>query len=498
MALKPYERYAPLANEPDNAYPYGSVRNETTQGADDGTPLDADSGNDYIGADAALFNEAGITPSGTPDNVLTSDRLDAHKIVAGKSALRPVLISQGYTGEIGYFSRGFTINDSNDVGVTDSGQVWKYIGSDPLPLVVAAGTVPSAPDWGEVTFNDHNATVNRNVVGAHDAIYQRVFTTLENLKLGIDATGQTIPLNDLVGSNVKYLGGFAEGDGLSGFGRVKSGGHTDDGFRIISLAPNIYLEVANPNLSGFDRAISKQGVKPEMIAHRGFRDLSMQNTMLALTTAISRGADSLECDVQISSDGVPMLFHDTTVDTLTDGTGNFSSLTEAQIKALRFDKLLSTVYADEQIPTFREFLDYAKKLGVFIYPEIKGYRTQADIDLILNEIYQAGMEDKTMLQSFQFSDIQYVRAKNNQVYVGFLDTFLDLSLVDQLSGMGRSAALVQYTNVISNPSWVDYCYSKGVDIGVWTVNDVQDAETLLSLGVTKIMSDFNVLAQVQK
>ena len=81
MALKIYEKFAPRANVGDTNYPNGSIKNESAPGANDGTPLDADWGNDYAGFDAALFAEAGITPSGDPDTVLSSQRLDALKLL---------------------------------------------------------------------------------------------------------------------------------------------------------------------------------------------------------------------------------------------------------------------------------------------------------------------------------------------------------------------------------------------------------------------------------
>jgi hypothetical protein len=82
MAIKIFEKFAPRANPADGDYPYGSIKNESVPGAKDGTPLDAEWGNDYAGFDAALFAEAGIVPNGNPDTVIESQRVDAlRKIV---------------------------------------------------------------------------------------------------------------------------------------------------------------------------------------------------------------------------------------------------------------------------------------------------------------------------------------------------------------------------------------------------------------------------------
>lgn len=81
MALLINDKFAPRANPGDANYPNGSIKNESTPGAKDGTPLDADWGNDYAGFDAALFAETGVVPNGNPDTVLSSQRLDAIRLL---------------------------------------------------------------------------------------------------------------------------------------------------------------------------------------------------------------------------------------------------------------------------------------------------------------------------------------------------------------------------------------------------------------------------------
>lgn len=77
--LKIFNKFSPRANPADSNYPNGSIKNETVPGAKDGTPLDADWGNDTLGGDEALLAEVSIVPSGISDTVLVSDRLNALK-----------------------------------------------------------------------------------------------------------------------------------------------------------------------------------------------------------------------------------------------------------------------------------------------------------------------------------------------------------------------------------------------------------------------------------
>ena len=88
--LKIYQRYAPAAVAPTTAYPLGSIKNDSVPGADDGTPLEKDWGNNIEGFHQALMAEAALTASGTPDTAQASQLLSALKIVttgAGNSKL---------------------------------------------------------------------------------------------------------------------------------------------------------------------------------------------------------------------------------------------------------------------------------------------------------------------------------------------------------------------------------------------------------------------------
>ena len=121
------------------------------------------------------------------------------------------------------------------------------------------------------------------------------------------------------------------------------------------------------------------------IAHQGGESESPSNTMFAYERALANGADVLEMDVNITKDGQLVVFHDTSVDGRTNGTGRVNMLTLAQLK--RLDPAdnwpeyrgiaLGTkppppgyTREDFQIPTLREVLQRYPNLLMNI--EIKG------------------------------------------------------------------------------------------------------------------------------
>jgi glycerophosphoryl diester phosphodiesterase len=89
------------------------------------------------------------------------------------------------------------------------------------------------------------------------------------------------------------------------------------------------------------------------IAHRGLHDSArgvIENTLGAAEAAIA-GGFGIECDIQLSVDGEAIVFHDETLDRLTDATGPLSSLSAAEIAKLGIKG------SGEPPPTFTAFLE---------------------------------------------------------------------------------------------------------------------------------------------
>ena len=104
------------------------------------------------------------------------------------------------------------------------------------------------------------------------------------------------------------------------------------------------------------------------IAHRGLHDMNQtvfENTLSAFEAACV--ADySIECDVLLSADGVPMVFHDLTLDRLTDATGDVIARSSAELTSLRIGKTADC------IPTLAETLALvAGRVPIII--ELKGH-----------------------------------------------------------------------------------------------------------------------------
>ena len=75
---------------------------------------------------------------------------------------------------------------------------------------------------------------------------------------------------------------------------------------------------------------------PRVCAHRGFSTVAPENTMPSLGAAVAMGAEEIEFDIWSSSDGVLVSCHDSTLDRVSDGTGNIFDHTYEELLKLDF------------------------------------------------------------------------------------------------------------------------------------------------------------------
>src|SRR5690625_7669581 len=74
-----------------------------------------------------------------------------------------------------------------------------------------------------------------------------------------------------------------------------------------------------------------EGIRPILIAHRGYSAIAPENTLPAFDAAIEAGADALEFDLQETVEGIPVVFHDYDLERTTDGRGWIGETTLAAL-----------------------------------------------------------------------------------------------------------------------------------------------------------------------
>ena len=223
----------------------------------------------------------------------------------------------------------------------------------------------------------------------------------------------------------------------------------------------------------------------EQIAHRGYASQFPENTLLAMQEAIHLGCDFLEMDVQFTSDNVPILMHDLTVDRTTTGTGNVTSFTASAITALDAGTDFSAYYAGVKVPTLQQVIEGTPTAKKY-YIEIKNYSSLSQITSLVTWLTEQGYADRVVLQSFTYENIiETIRGANATIMVGALVT-------DQLDFEAMLPTLDSYSMMliplsIASQSNRLLCFEQGLDVGVWTINTHEELSIALKAGFTKVM-----------
>lgn len=146
------------------------------------------------------------------------------------------------------------------------------------------------------------------------------------------------------------------------------------------------------------------------------------NTIAAFKLAKQNGFSFVECDTAITSDGVVVLLHNTTVDETSNGTGNISEMTFEQVRELDFGSYKDPKFAGEKIPSFEEFILYCRDAKLFPYIEIKSSIDYPDEILyeMFNTVNRYGMAKSCTWISFEIEQLKKVVSIDPNARVGYI------------------------------------------------------------------------------
>lgn len=174
-------------------------------------------------------------------------------------------------------------------------------------------------------------------------------------------------------------------------------------------------------------------------AHRGASEYAPENTMSSFYLGLLQGANGIETDVQRTKDGVLVLFHDDTLDRVTDASGKVSDYTLAELKKIKVTGDCTTGFYD-YIPTFEEFLKVFSAYNISFAIELKHQGLEADV-LELAEKY--GIMDRMTVTSFNFEYIKRIKEINKNARVGWLIVCPDENDMKKLLEIGGEEMAVK-------------------------------------------------------
>ena len=231
-------------------------------------------------------------------------------------------------------------------------------------------------------------------------------------------------------------------------------------------------EAQRPNTGTFSGTV---------IGHRGARGHAPENTLLALDTGIRLGAPWLEFDVQLV-DGECWLMHDLTVDRTTNGQGPLAKMKAAQIRAL-------DAGGGQNVPTLCDALDLVENRAA-VNIELKTWNgcAQAVAAIVRDYIADGWPAERFLVSSFHHPELWEFRQLLPDVPIGALVCGVPLDWAGPASELG--ASVLSVSNEFVDAKLVDDAHQRGLQLYVYTVNDVDEMRELRALGVDGIFTDY--------
>ncbi len=225
-------------------------------------------------------------------------------------------------------------------------------------------------------------------------------------------------------------------------------------------------------------------------AHRGFSGNYPENTMLAFRKAVEAGADGIELDVQLTSDGIPVIFHDEQVDRTTNGSGYVRDHSLEALRALDASFRFTGQYGINPVPTLREYFTYIQdtpivtnielKTGVFEYHGIE--------EKVWAMIQEFGLEEKVIISSFNHFSILRMRALAPDLKYGLLSETWLINAGKYCHEVGVSCYHPFFRNL--TPEVVHELKQYGIQINTYTVNTEEDVRDLASRGIDILIGNY--------
>ena len=238
-----------------------------------------------------------------------------------------------------------------------------------------------------------------------------------------------------------------------------------------------------------------------VVGHRGAAGLAPENTLASFRKAYELGVRLVEADVQLTADGVPILFHDDRLDRLTPERGSVRERTWEQLRELPvLPGSFGGAFPEARIPTLDDLLRGMPEDAVFVV-ELKPEPVRGEelVRRSLEAIRAAGVGERCRVISFDHDLLRLCRslstppvigvAGGRDLALGVLVSPRDTHLLLPVAREVRAEAVhAQYGTV--DEALVQAARDGGFRINAWTVNSGDEALRFARMGVDEITTDY--------
>lgn len=222
--------------------------------------------------------------------------------------------------------------------------------------------------------------------------------------------------------------------------------------------------------------------EPLVIGHRGAMGHETENTLASIQKALDLGVDMIEIDVFNIASGETVVFHDETLDRLSNAEGKIEEWKYSDLQKVILD-------GNHTIPILQdvlELIDNKVKLNI----ELKGSGTTDRVNFITNQyIEQSGWAiDNFLISSFKWDELRAMRKKNKDIPIAVLTDGDPLEAIPIAKELNAEAINPHFRKLTRENNLA--LKEAGFKIYPWTVNEPQDIIRMKRFGVDGIITNY--------
>ncbi|HKO97306.1 MAG TPA: glycerophosphodiester phosphodiesterase family protein [Pyrinomonadaceae bacterium] len=243
---------------------------------------------------------------------------------------------------------------------------------------------------------------------------------------------------------------------------------------------------------------------PLILGHRGASARAPENTIAAFAQAMNDGADGIEFDVRLSSDGVPVVIHDDSLKRTASINQLVSQLTAEELRKTDVGSWLARKrptlgqFAGEPLPLLSEVLDFFSTRAGFLYIEMKSDSQQGPLlaAAVVRLVREYQFVDRVVVESFDLPSIREVKRLDGTMRTAALfepklshplATIRRRNMVAQ--ALEHEADEIALHHTLANKATVERARERGLDVVLWTVDEPSWIKRAQLIGIKALIAN---------
>ena len=226
--------------------------------------------------------------------------------------------------------------------------------------------------------------------------------------------------------------------------------------------------------------------KPYVIGHRG-SGYAIENTFEAVEKANDYGSDFAEIDIQLSKDGIPIVYHDTTMTRLSHVSTSVSQMTAQQFEdtTLQYENYTAQPTTLEHLIQKMQDHHFNIKLLIEFKADPENYREM--VNQVVKIVNQYHMGSQTMFMSLHYPTVSYLHHLYPEWWIGYC-IYGSIGDIDaSIWNMDIDFLAIEENR--ASTSLIQKAISQMIPIYIWTVDNEKKMKQYLDMGVSGIITN---------